>query len=177
MALSGMGLMYINNIGSIVLALIPDKSGSQAATEKQALMVSLISLFNCLGRIATGIISDKAQVHYGTQRLWFLISAGIMMLVAQFMGAFVVTTIPALIVCTCILGFGYGSLFSSTPAIVSKWFGVLRFGENWGYYQVGPAMGGYLWNIVFGMWMDHQRVDHGDNGECKSVLCFSGVFL
>ncbi|KAI8927412.1 major facilitator superfamily domain-containing protein [Entophlyctis helioformis] len=186
MTLAGLGLMYINNVGSIVLALVPGESGSVPVSSAQALMVSLISLFNCLGRIVTGIVSDKAQLHYGTSRMFFLTAGAMIILAAQLIGLLLVTNVPTLLLCTCLLGFGYGSIFSSTPAIVSQWFGVQTFGSNWGYFQVGPAMGGYIWNLVFGLWMDSQKSGHGPGAggldgpaelpDCKGVGCFRGAF-
>ncbi|KAH6570651.1 hypothetical protein BASA50_002788 [Batrachochytrium salamandrivorans] len=188
MTLAGMGLMYMNNIGSIVLAILPENTDSAKASAIQAFMVSMISLFNCLGRIVTGVASDKAQVYFGTQRLTFLIIGSMFILLAQTMGLLMVSSIATLTLCTCILGFGYGSIFSSTPAIVGKWFGIQSFGSNWGYFQIGPALGGYIWNIVFGMWMDSQRPhdvhdplplpgNGGKDLECKGTRCFRGAFF
>ncbi|KAL2916664.1 hypothetical protein HK105_203778 [Polyrhizophydium stewartii] len=179
-ALSGMGLMYINNIGSIVIALTADSGGGSAsATTSQALMVSLISLFNCMGRIVTGVLSDRAQLRYGTPRIAFLVGSGAVILAAQLMGLLFVSSIPALAVCTCVLGFGYGAVFSSTPAIVSQWFGVRHFGSHWGYFQIGPAMGGYIWNVLFGVLMDAERrqMDPPGSDECAGPRCFRGAFL
>ncbi|KAJ9095702.1 hypothetical protein QFC21_005574 [Naganishia friedmannii] len=58
--LSGTGLMYINNVGSVVLALAnaPSAANGGVNTLKiakvQATQVSVVSIWNCLGRIIMG---------------------------------------------------------------------------------------------------------------------------
>ena len=139
LTLSGLGLMFINNIGSIVVSLSPSGTNPAVVAAAQANMVSLISAFNFLGRITTGIVSDKLHARFGTPRIVLLVWAGIFIAVANLVGL-LTTSMATLTVCACILGFGYGSVFSCTPAIVSDWFGVTHFGLNWGFFQVGPAL-------------------------------------
>ena len=54
---SGTGLCWINNVGSVTLALIsegdPDYDLLQVA-KYQAVQVSVISIWNCLGRVTMG---------------------------------------------------------------------------------------------------------------------------
>lgn len=56
---SGTGLMYINNVGSVVLALaneggIREDYDPAEVSRYQAVQVSTISIWNCLGRVAMG---------------------------------------------------------------------------------------------------------------------------
>ncbi len=56
---SGTGLMYINNVGSVVSALANEQGArEQYDTTRveayQAIQVSTVSIWNCLGRLAMG---------------------------------------------------------------------------------------------------------------------------
>jgi MFS family permease len=121
--------MYINNIGAVVSSL---STGSVAEIQAaQRLHVSLLSVFNCLGRIVIGLVSDYAWNRYGTPRLYGLIVGAVAIATVQLSGA-VVTHVIWLLPTTIALGFGYGAIFSAGPAIISSWFGLKRFGNNWG---------------------------------------------
>ncbi|KAI8820966.1 major facilitator superfamily domain-containing protein [Fimicolochytrium jonesii] len=210
LSLSGTGLMYINNIGAIILALSPPHTTTtllpravvtNSIASTQAHHVSLISIFNCLGRITTGVASDAAYSRYATPRLVFLLGAAGVMFVAQVVVTFLpesitlststATLIPPthlLTLATTLVGFSYGSLFSTAPVIVSKWFGVAGFGTHWGWFQWGPAVGGQVLNMVFGVVMDSRTpksADHADgthntskqHPQCTGTHCFRPAFI
>lgn len=56
--MSGCGLLYINNVGTVVLALFNASPGAPVdpveVAQVQATQVSVISVWNCLGRISMG---------------------------------------------------------------------------------------------------------------------------
>lgn len=62
---AGTGLVYINNIGTIVATLTRSMDGvtpfqsENATSRNQALQVSLISISNCIGRLVIG--EEKLQ--------------------------------------------------------------------------------------------------------------------
>lgn len=97
---SGTGLMYINNVGSVVLALANNASSPAPTSGKfdeievarvQATQVSVISVWNCLGRVSmgrfhllffqgggrlrlifcrgVGMLSDYAKTRFGINRV------------------------------------------------------------------------------------------------------------
>ncbi|KAI8842999.1 major facilitator superfamily domain-containing protein [Chytridium lagenaria] len=125
---TGPGLMFINNIGAIVASLSPEGDVSSI----QRLQVGLLSVFNCAGRIVTGIGSDYLSKRYNTSRLLGLFGGSALIAIVQF-AAVSITSINMLPWITALLGFGYGAIFSSGPALVGAWFGIKHFGSNWGY--------------------------------------------
>ncbi|KND00592.1 uncharacterized protein SPPG_03716 [Spizellomyces punctatus DAOM BR117] len=173
--LTGTGLMFINNIGAIVVSLFPLASDTVLISKAQARQVSIISIFNCAGRIVTGLGSDTAQRRWGTHRLSFMIMGAGLLAVTQ-AGLAISPSMDVLHIWTALVGFSYGSLFSSGPVIVGTWFGIKKFGTHWGWFQWGPAAGGQLWNTVFGAIMDANRPTKPD-GECKGSHCFQLAFV
>ncbi|TPX59123.1 hypothetical protein SpCBS45565_g07826 [Spizellomyces sp. 'palustris'] len=173
--LTGTGLMFINNIGAIVVSLFPLASDPVLISKAQARQVSIISVFNCAGRIITGLASDTAQRKWGTHRLSFMIMGAGLLAVTQAALA-VSSSMDVLHIWTALVGFSYGSLFSSAPVIVGTWFGIKKFGTHWGWFQWGPAAGGQLWNTVFGAIMDASRPIKPD-AECKGSHCFQLAFV
>ncbi|KAI9017338.1 major facilitator superfamily domain-containing protein [Gaertneriomyces semiglobifer] len=167
--MTGTGLMFINNIGAIVLALMgPGKDVSKAQTRQ----VSLLSICNCIGRLMTGASSDYTLKHWGTRRLPFLMIAAGALVLAQIMGMSVDSPGILLTATTALVGFCYGSLFSSTPVIVSSWFGLRAFPELWGAFQLSPLIGGYVFNTLFGVIFDKNK-----ELNCDGSQCFSSSFL
>ena len=105
----GAGLMYIHNIGSIVLALSDQEEGpdSSMVQSAQTFQVSLISIFNAVGRIMTGLGSDFAHRHYGIERIDFVIAAAAASMVGHTIGA-TLQNKDALWIPTIIIGSAYG---------------------------------------------------------------------
>jgi hypothetical protein len=138
--LGGAGLMYINNVGIIIKVLYTDllhqnpplSHSSHELQRLQNLHVSLLSIFSCIGRLWTGMSSDITKSLYNVRRLWFLIIAGIFLLIGQMMAGLIVSSLEKLWIASICIGFGYGCIFGVAPAITSEWFGLRQFGLNWG---------------------------------------------
>ena len=66
----------INNIGTVTRTLSPLDADSRKVAAAQAHLVSLLSVFNCLGRLASGFVSDfflhQAPLHLRCARVWWL---------------------------------------------------------------------------------------------------------
>ncbi|KAJ9107002.1 hypothetical protein QFC19_002870 [Naganishia cerealis] len=128
--LSGTGLMYINNVGSVVLALanhppslldtFPDP---REVAKVQARQVSVISIWNCLGRIIMGLVSDFAKTRYGVNRVWFTLAIALLFLASQ-LSVQMTTDMYALSLVSALLGSAYGMLFALLPILVLEWFGL-----------------------------------------------------
>ncbi|KAF9415029.1 hypothetical protein BGZ94_000206 [Podila epigama] len=142
--LSGPGLMYVTNVGSVIRSLYRDHMDDPSIppTEEEKLFlqqlqnyhVSLISLCSCLGRISVGLMSDVGKrgrgQWWGINRIGFLLYAGVCVWLGQTFGALVGVTADLTKV-SVLVGLGYGSVFGVAPTIVSEWFGVHSFGLNW----------------------------------------------
>ncbi|WVW79010.1 hypothetical protein I302_100973 [Kwoniella bestiolae CBS 10118] len=150
--LCGTGLMYINNAGTVALALgregqrVYDK---QRVAGYQAKQVGLVSLWNCGGRIIGGVVSDFGKNQFGIRRIWFLPIVAILFTISQ-VSALETTRVQSLWMVSTLLGLAYGALFNVMPMLVLEWFGMKHFSQNWGWTAVAPVIGGNAFNLLFG---------------------------
>lgn len=67
--------MYINNLGTVTRSLAGKGTSPSDIAVSQASLVSLLSLFNCLGRISVGSVSDyavhRAPTRWRFSRVWW----------------------------------------------------------------------------------------------------------
>jgi len=154
--LSGTGLMYINNVGSMVQALLAHDNPEYDPAEglkDQAIQVSNISLFNFLGRLAIGIIADTFKHRFGYPRSFATIIVAAGFILSQLI-TYHIEDIQHLWKASIILGASYGMLFGLYPTLVIEWFGLSHFSENWGFVAIAPAFGGNLFSLLFGKNLD-----------------------
>jgi len=154
--LSGTGLMYINNVGSISQALFakgnPDYDDAKAS-QWQATQVSTISVMNCLGRIGIGMLADFIKTYLHWPRSFCITFVAAMFVISQFMLYFV-EDVAQLWKTSSVLGFAYGGLFGLYPTIVIEWFGLPHFSENWGFVSLSPMIGSNILSLAFGRNLD-----------------------
>ncbi|CAJ0900617.1 3385_t:CDS:2 [Entrophospora sp. SA101] len=134
--LGGVGLMYINNVGTIIKSLYYEPrhpSSPEILQNLQNYHVSLISIFSCLGRISVGAFSDVTKKLFNLRRLWYLILAGTWLLIGNLMTAIYIKRVSDLWIVSVFVGYGFGNLFGVSPTIVSEWFGNKNFGLNCSY--------------------------------------------
>ena len=108
--------------------------------------MAFLAIFNGLGRIIWGTISDKIG---RKATLSFLCALqGIIMLLFYFMGG----SVWSLIVGAGIIGFNFGGNFALFPTATADFFGTSNVGLNYGWVFtaygvagiVGPILGGYV---------------------------------
>ena len=156
----GTGLMYINNVGTVALALGRQGSLEYDAREIsswQAKQVATISIYNCSGRVLAGIASDWTKSKFGIGRIWFLPIVASMFIVSQ-ITALHTTSVQHLWIVSTLLGFSYGSLFNVVPMLVLEWFGMAHFSQNFGTINLAPILGGNLFNLLFGWIYDQHTI-------------------
>ncbi|EIW81731.1 MFS general substrate transporter [Coniophora puteana RWD-64-598 SS2] len=153
--LSGTGLMYINNVGSISQALYakgnPTYDDLEAA-KWQAAQVSTLSIGNFSGRVLIGLISD-VLLRLKLPRASALSIVSALFIVSQIV-ALQIEDVSHLWRATVVLGLTYGGLFGVMPTIVIEWFGLAHLSENWGYTSLSPLVGGNLFSLMFGRMLD-----------------------
>ncbi|WVQ75306.1 hypothetical protein IAR50_004922 [Cryptococcus sp. DSM 104548] len=158
--LCGTGLMYINNAGTVVLALGREGHLSydrEQISGWQAKQVGLVSLWNCAGRLIGGIYSDYIKTHHQVRRIWSLPLVSLIFILSQLSA--LSTSSPSLLWLTSsLLGLAYGSLFNVMPMLVLEWFGMRHFSQNWGWTSVAPILGSNAFNLVFGRVYDAHTV-------------------
>ncbi|KAJ3885821.1 major facilitator superfamily domain-containing protein [Lentinula edodes] len=151
--LSGTGLMYINNIGSMAQALYSEVDASQW----QAAQVSTISFMNFSGRVLIGLLADFIKSRLGLPRSTLLIVVASIILSSQIVAAYI-ENVRVLWRASALLGLGYGSMFSLYATLCIEWFGLPHFSENWGYLSLSPLFGGNIFSVAFGRNLDaHER--------------------
>ncbi|KAF5309184.1 hypothetical protein D9619_012743 [Psilocybe cf. subviscida] len=173
--LSGTGLMYINNVGSMSQALYAHqhpKYDEAEASSWQATQVSAISLMNFSGRIFIGLISDFGKNNYDMPRSYSLVLVAFFFFVSQVATA-TIDRIEHLWLASALLGLAHGSVFSLFPTVCLEWFGMPHFSENWGYLSMAPMAAGNLFSIAFGSNLDAH--DGAKSTAASAPQCLEGL--
>ncbi|KAH7890307.1 major facilitator superfamily domain-containing protein [Phlebopus sp. FC_14] len=162
--LSGTGLMYINNVGTISRALYVNANpiiDELEASKWQAAQVSTVSIGNFSGRILIGMLSDLTRNKLRLPRAYCLCIVSFLFIVSQAF-AMGVSTVTRLWVASALLGLAYGSLYGLFPAIMIDWFGLAHLSENWGYINFATLFGGNVFSLMFGRNLDSHTSTRGD---------------
>ena len=127
------GLMITSQASPIA----QDMVGLEAASA--ALVVSVLAVFNMLGRIVAGFASDRLGA-VGTIRLVFVVSlVGLTLLVVSGAGA----AVP-FIAGVCLVGFSFGSIMGIYPGFTAGQFGARNNSVNYGIMFIGFALAGFF---------------------------------
>lgn len=139
--LMSIGLMKLWPMEALQANGISKEVAAAAATMAMAIF---FALFNGLGRIIWGMISDRIgrkasiAIMMGTQ--------GVFVILFQWMAGIQVT----LFIFAVLIGFNYGGLFSLFPTITADIFGTKFFGQNYGWVFLAYAVGGIIFPILGG---------------------------
>ncbi|HNX56606.1 MAG TPA: OFA family MFS transporter, partial [Prolixibacteraceae bacterium] len=121
--------------GLMLIAHLPKIAEAQAQWKAGFWLVVILSIFNALGRVGGGILSDKM----GRTKAMMLV----FMIQAVNMFAFTLyTSIPLLIIGAVIAGLAYGSVFSLFPTTTAEFFGIKNMGVNYGMIFTGWGFAG-----------------------------------
>eukprot|EP00002_Diphylleia_rotans_P003405 TRINITY_DN12319_c0_g1_i1.p1 TRINITY_DN12319_c0_g1~~TRINITY_DN12319_c0_g1_i1.p1 ORF type:complete len:497 (-),score=92.44 TRINITY_DN12319_c0_g1_i1:72-1562(-) len=180
---AGAGLMYINNVGTIVSSLVAVNSNDDSDDEK-SIQVSALSIANSLGRLAIGGFSDWAVKKWTTiPRASYLFINITLAVIAQCVLAFSGDIDPSFVTLPTILnGAAYGGILVLTTIVLSEEFGTTHFGTNYGLLTVGVAAGGQLLNVLFGVFYDDEVEKQKDEpneteSDCIGSRCYSTVMI
>ena len=142
----GAGLMVIGTIKLFGIDVLTGKLGVAAAGAAAGTAMAWYAIFNGLGRIAWGKISDNIGPKMAI--FWMVLIQGILMLTFFKMG----TTPLMLIVYASAIGFNFGGNFALFPVATAKLFGTKNVGSNYPFvftsYGIagilGPMLGGFV---------------------------------
>jgi len=190
-SLASLGQMYIYSVGYMVKALITEQvlnadtvgAVSQAPIEaliqkNQQLQVGLLSIANCVGRIASGIVGDIMSQSFHKPRSWLLFLPSLGLLTTQAMGL-QVSDLSSLSIMSLLTGFFYGFTFCIMPIIVGDTFGMDNFSSNWGVVGLAPILPSYYFTSLFGKVYDSNSIILQSSGISNCSLgknCYSSVF-
>ncbi len=150
------GLMLIAHLPSIAVVQADWKTAG-------FMLVVILSIFNALGRLGAGALSDKVG-RTRAMMIVFLIQA-----VNMFLFAFY-TSIPMLVVGSAIAGISYGAVFSLFPTTTAEYFGMKNLGVNYGMIFTGWGIAGVVGPMLGGMVADK-------TGSYNNGYLVAGVFL
>lgn len=106
-------------------------------------------------------------------RPWFLIVVVGIMGASYVMLAFIDTP-NMLLLASITIGFGYGGLFVVCPALISLFFGLRYFGQNWGTTVFFPMVSLFTFNLATSLLYDAQA---GAEHQCNGENCFRWAFI
>ena len=134
------GMMIISQASPIAQEMMGFTPADAAFT------VSLLALFNMLGRLASGTLSDRLGAE-GTMRLTFAVSifAGILLFFCRD------STVPIFYIGLALAGFGFGSIMGIYPGFTAKTFGRKNNSVNYGIMFIGIALAGILGPMIMNL--------------------------
>lgn len=150
------GLMLIAHLPSIAVVQADWKTAG-------FMLVVILSIFNALGRLGAGALSDKVG-RTRAMMIVFLLQA-----VNMFLFAFY-TSIPVLIIGSAIAGIAYGAVFSLFPTTTAEYFGMKNLGVNYGMIFTGWGIAGVVGPMLGGMVADK-------TGSYSNGYIVAGIFL
>ncbi|KAK0764556.1 hypothetical protein N5P37_003958 [Trichoderma harzianum] len=178
--LAGTGLMTINNIGNDANALWKhyDPSVDEPfLVSHQQIHVSILSIFNFVGRLLSGIGSDYLVKTLRASRIWCLAVACLIFLLAQIC-ALQIEMPQKLVFVSGLSGLAYGFLFGVFPSIVAETFGIRGLSQNWGFMMLAPVASGNVFNLLYGRIYDHHSVVEPDGTRScdDGIACYRGAY-
>jgi OFA family oxalate/formate antiporter-like MFS transporter len=136
-------------------ALVSNGMPELAADAAAGTAMVIFAIFNAIGRIGWGKISDSIGHavncdHHGRKTSLMMMAASQGVFVLMF--PYIAGIEYALYLFAALIGFNFGGNFALFPAITSDTFGHKFFGQNYGYVflgygvggSIGPMLGGYL---------------------------------
>ncbi|HPO16238.1 MAG TPA: OFA family MFS transporter [Candidatus Hydrogenedentes bacterium] len=144
------GLMVIGCIALFGTDALQAKAGMDAATAKvtAGTAMALFAIFNGLGRIIWGTVSDL--IGRKTSLVLMCLLQGVTMFAFYYIGG----TSMGLIAGACTIGFNFGGNFALFPAATADYFGNKNVGTNYGWvflaYGVAGIAGPYIGALFSG---------------------------
>ncbi|KAA8539255.1 hypothetical protein F0562_025947 [Nyssa sinensis] len=172
-------LTAIDNLGQIGTSL-------RYPTRSISTFVSLVSIWNYLGRVFAGFVSEKLLTKYQFPRPLMLTLILLLSCVGHLLIAFDVPN--SLYFASIIIGFCFGAQWPLLFAIISEIFGLKYYSTLYNFGGVASPIGSYLLNVrVAGHLYDREAEKQlkalglsrkpGEDLNCTGVDCFKLAFI
>ncbi|CCH42274.1 putative membrane protein [Wickerhamomyces ciferrii] len=174
-SLQGFGQAYIYSVGFIVVAQVSsDPDSNLSVGQSQALQVSILAVASFLGRLTSGPISDIFKKQFHAQRIWCIFFAAILMALGQGLTA-VFDSVGKISISSFIIGFAFGFVFGTFPAVIADRFGTKGFSTIWGLMTTGGIISVSQLTKIFSYYLGK----HTDpDGVCRAgVECYRDTFI
>ncbi|KXG25628.2 hypothetical protein SORBI_3007G192500 [Sorghum bicolor] len=161
---SGSGLTVIDNLGQMSQSL---------GYEETHIFVSMISIWNFLGRIGGGYFSEIIVKDYAYPRAIALAIAQVLMAIGHF--NFAMAWPGTMYIGTLLVGVGYGAHWAIVPAAASELFGVKNFGALYNFLTVANPAGSLVFSgvIASGIY-DAEAAKQAQQRHNSMLLAMSG---
>lgn len=168
----GGALTVVDNVAQIGASLdYPARSISS--------FVSLMSIWNFLGRVMAGYVSEFLLIKYGLARPLMLTFVILMSCIGHILIAFGVPN--SLYFASIITGFCLGAQLPLTATIISDLFGLKHYSTLYNVGSVSSPVGSYIFNVrVAGRVYDREgerQMSNDITKACKGVGCYRLSFL
>ena len=130
------GTMLVGALSSIAQYQV-GQVGAMTAAAFGAMVVSINTLSNFVGRLAFGALYDKLGAF---KCLAVMLIATVLAMVAMSFA----TNAPFFIGCVIVLGFAFGALLVIYPPLTGETFGTKHLGINYGIMFLGYALGAWI---------------------------------
>lgn len=172
-------LTAIDNLGQIGASLGYPKTSIST-------FVSLVSIWNYLGRVVSGFLSEHFLTKYRFPRPLMLTITLVISCLGHLLIAFNVS--GGLYVASIVIGFCFGAQWPLLYAIISELFGLKYYSTLYNFGSVASPIGAYLLNVrVVGYLYDKEANRQivamgkirkiGEDLECIGDECFKLAFL
>ncbi|XWS32628.1 hypothetical protein CRYUN_Cryun22dG0006700 [Craigia yunnanensis] len=166
---SGSGLTVIDNLGQMSQSLGYDNTH---------IFVSMISIWNFLGRVGGGYFSEIIVRDYAYPRPVAMTVAQLVMAVGHIF--FAMGWPGAMYIGTLLIGLGYGAHWAIVPAAASELFGLKKFGALYNFLTLANPAGslvfsGVIASSIYDREADKQAHQHHIQPQI-SGSSFSGMF-
>ncbi|KAI3457827.1 hypothetical protein Pfo_014490 [Paulownia fortunei] len=166
---SGSGLTVIDNLGQMSQSLGYDNTH---------VFVSMISIWNFLGRIGGGYFSEKIVRDYAYPRPVAMAAAQVIMAVGHFF--FAMGWPGAMYVGTLLVGLGYGAHWAIVPAAASELFGLKKFGALYNFLTLANPAGSLVFSGLIASSIydrEAEKQAHGRHHGQRSLLSSFSSFV
>ncbi|KAE8695718.1 ZNF511 protein [Hibiscus syriacus] len=166
---SGSGLTVIDNLGQMSQSLGYDNTH---------IFVSMISIWNFLGRVGGGYFSEIVVRDHAYPRPIAIAVAQLVMAVGHVF--FAMGWPGAMYIGTLLIGLGYGAHWAIVPAAASELFGLKKFGALYNFLTLANPAGslvfsGIIASSIYDREAEKQAHQHNVQSQI-SGLSFSGLF-
>lgn len=134
-------LAFSSSAGLMIIGHISNIAKIQVGWQAGFILVILISIFNTLGRILGGAISDKIG-RINLMKIIFILQGLNMFMFANYSNQVILS------IGVAITGLCYGASFSVFPAAITDLYGIKNFGINYGLMFTGWGLGGIIGPMV-----------------------------
>nr|XP_043616489.1 protein NUCLEAR FUSION DEFECTIVE 4-like [Erigeron canadensis] len=165
---SGSGLTVIDNLGQICESL---------GYENPHIFVSMISIWNFLGRVGGGYFSEIIVRKYAYPRPVAMAAVQVVMACSLFY--FAMSAPGAIYVVSIVMGSCYGAHWAIVPSAASELFGIKSFGSLYNFLALANPAGALIFSgfLASGIYDYEAKIQsqqtYGEALTCYGTICYS----